>query len=612
MKVILQNPEMIRSVFTSIVFAFLFSATSLAATSPDENEVAMYRGNPQHTGVFNTKGVAALGGVKWRFKAAGPVRSSPAIAQGIIYFGSADRNLYAVDSATGQMKWKFQAGGAVQSSPAVWRGMVYFGSADGSFYALDAKTGQMKWSHKSANSHYEGGWDYVSSSPAVANGTVYFGSGDYNLYALDARTGKERWKFRTEGMVRSSPAVHEGVIYVGSHDGNLYAIDLSGQLKWKFKTEGNRFFPKGEIQSSPAVAEGIVAFGSRDGRLYAVDIQTGKEIWRFDHNVSWVITSPVIHNGVVYAGSSDGRFVQAVEAKTGKEKWRFKTGRNVLGSPAYADGIFYFGDLDRKVYALDAETGKEKWRFTSGGDVHSSVLISDGAVYFGSDDGYLYALKGRQSDETLPAAIKTVFWDNSIVFKWFQGHERVRDYFAAQGYEVLNITQLSGFLRTRIADKSPSVVVFAVDSVPTVVANESQGKSVFMQYLEAGGKVVWIGIPPFGVKKDPETGQAVEIDQERALKAFGLEPGPMATGEYNVVATAEGKRWGLPDWWIGEWAVETRVGITVLGTNEYGKAAAWAKNYGGPEGTGFVRVWGRNIPIDDLSWVKAVAEYGLR
>jgi outer membrane protein assembly factor BamB len=65
----------------------------------------------------------------------------------------------------------------VYSSPAVAGGVVYVGSYDGHVYALDAKTGERLWRYQTG--------DEVVSSPAVAGGVVYVGSWDDYLYALD-------------------------------------------------------------------------------------------------------------------------------------------------------------------------------------------------------------------------------------------------------------------------------------------------------------------------------------------------------------------------------------------------------------------------------------------
>jgi outer membrane protein assembly factor BamB len=67
----------------------------------------------------------------------------------------------------------------VYSSPAVANGVVYVGSWDYNIYALNARTGALLWKYTTGNQ--------VNSSPAVANGVVYVGSSDYNVYALNAR-----------------------------------------------------------------------------------------------------------------------------------------------------------------------------------------------------------------------------------------------------------------------------------------------------------------------------------------------------------------------------------------------------------------------------------------
>ena len=63
-------------------------------------------------------------------------RSSPAVAGGMIYIGSLDGRLYALDARTGQEKWSFKTDGDVYSSPAVAGGVVYFVDTEGYLYAV--------------------------------------------------------------------------------------------------------------------------------------------------------------------------------------------------------------------------------------------------------------------------------------------------------------------------------------------------------------------------------------------------------------------------------------------------------------------------------------------
>lgn len=62
--------------------------------------------------------------------------SSPAIADGIIFVGSEDQNLYALDAFLGSLLWSYQTEGMVVSSPAISHGIAYVGSYDHLVYAI--------------------------------------------------------------------------------------------------------------------------------------------------------------------------------------------------------------------------------------------------------------------------------------------------------------------------------------------------------------------------------------------------------------------------------------------------------------------------------------------
>ena len=381
------------SLLSALTLLFLISAAPISPGAPNSGAV-MFRANPQHTGAYDEKAKYPAQKERWRFKTGNVNRSTPAVAGGVVYFGSHTGYLYAVDAATGALKWKFETPGEISSSPAVAEGTVFVNN-DAGFWAVDAQTGRQKWMLKTGEPvAFKHRWDYYQSSPTYVAGTVYFGSADSYIYAVEAADGKLLWKYKTEGRVRTSPAFSDGVLYTGSMDGSLYALDAkTGQLKWKFKTAGNAFFPLGEIQSTPAVAEGLVFFGSRDGHLYAVDGATGEKKWAYSHEGSWCISGPAVWEGLVFAGSSDGQFVNAVDAKTGVEKWRFKMPSRVFTSGAVADGEVYFGAWGGEVFWFDAQTGKQRGGTMAEAAVQASPVLADGVLYFGSDDGYLYAVE---------------------------------------------------------------------------------------------------------------------------------------------------------------------------------------------------------------------------
>jgi outer membrane protein assembly factor BamB len=75
------------------------------------------------------------------------VYSSPAVANGVVYIGSDDNNVYALSASTGVKLWSYATGSSVFSSPAVANGVVYIGSDDGNVYSLNASTGAQLWSY---------------------------------------------------------------------------------------------------------------------------------------------------------------------------------------------------------------------------------------------------------------------------------------------------------------------------------------------------------------------------------------------------------------------------------------------------------------------------------
>ncbi len=433
------------ALFLSATIIFSLLTPAALADSPT------FRGDPAHSGIYATDKVPALDRLAWKFKTGAKVLSSPAVAGGTVYVGSADHVVYALNAADGVVRWRYKTGGAVNSSPALAAGSVFVLSADGNLYAIDASDGKLKWKFATAGERrftapgihgatprtevMPDPFDVFLSSPTVVAGTVYFGAGDHHVYALDANSGALRWTFETGNVVHASPAVADGVVYIGSWDRNLYALNAaSGALIWKFQTgDDTKIYNQVGIASSAAVAGGTVFFGCRDGHFYAVDAKTGARKWVHDNKKGWVIASPAVEHGVVYFPTSDGERFKALDAATGATIYDISNKAVSFSSPAIARDIVFYGSSDGWLHAVDAATGRIKAEFqTDGskanaakyidstgridsaalypdftldgmiigldrmfslGSVLSSPAVVDGVVYFGSTDGNVYAIR---------------------------------------------------------------------------------------------------------------------------------------------------------------------------------------------------------------------------
>jgi outer membrane protein assembly factor BamB len=584
----------------------------------------MFRGGPDHSGVYDEVSADGHGTIEWSYQTDGPVRGSPLVDSDLVVIGSGDGNLYAIERDTGRERWRFDAGSPIHSSPAGHGNLIYFGDRSNDFYAVHRSDGRLVWGVTTGEDHAwewgNEGWDYFTSSPLVADSLVIVGSGDGTVYAFDATSGAERWRVKTDGRVRSSPAVADGVVYVGSADGHLYAIGLEmGGLLWRFETEGasnvsaDFGFDRKTIQSSPAVVDGTVYFGSRDGGTYAVDASSGRLRWHYDHTTPWVISSPAISNGSLFSGTSDGLYVHSLDLETGEENWRFETGNRVFSSPAISGDVMYVGTHSRRLLALETASGSLSWEMRFGGAVMSSPVLHDDHIYVGSDDGAVYSI--RLAAGSPPR--RAVYWDaDRVAWNTVSNHEDVRDYFEAWGYEVLDRFQLAAFMSASIDGEDEnsvrSVVVFAMDDLPRTVARAPADTVLAIRYLEAGGKIVWLGLPPLSVVRDAQ-GQASAFDRERSAALLGVDFERYDLDQYAAYATAKGKKWGLGNWWMSLSGVDTSQVTQALALDEDGRASAWVKSYGGPPGTGFVYIYGthRKIPASLLNQTRLAAEQGI-
>lgn len=145
------------------------------------------------------------------------VSSSPAVSpEGRVVVGcdSGEVLVFAADSP--HVHLRYHTGGPVRSSPAICDGVVYIGSGDGCLHAFEIVTGETLLRFETAEA--------VTSSPAVTPSHVVFGSRDGCLLCISRQSGEEVYRVVTPYSVISSPAVVGGIVYVGMEYYELHAI----------------------------------------------------------------------------------------------------------------------------------------------------------------------------------------------------------------------------------------------------------------------------------------------------------------------------------------------------------------------------------------------------
>lgn len=327
--------------------------------------------------ILTPKTVAGLA-LAWQ-SAINDIRSSPAVANGLLYVGTRDGHLLALDAATGAQRWSAATltAGAVVSSPTVVDGTVYVASSDRRLYAFDAATGAQRWASLTDAS--------ISSSPVMANGLVYVTADSGTLFAFRAHTGVLAWQAAGDYLwYGSTPAVAGGLVYAMSRQNYLFGFDAaSGKLVW-----AGGYIQSGNAVGSPGVSDGKV-YMPTDGSLSAFDAASGQTLW--SDGVGPGSASLALAKGSVFMATID-HLVWNFDAATGAIVRATLATTSMEATPAVAHGVLYVGDDGGTLSAYHAKSGKLLWSTSTGlAAILAAPTVANGRLYVVTTEGNLQA-----------------------------------------------------------------------------------------------------------------------------------------------------------------------------------------------------------------------------
>ncbi len=353
-------------------------------------EPVLYRGGVGRTGVYANSGLPTLQGMKWQ-KNLGVAPFAPIYADDVLYKGTYEGDLYALNAETGETIWKFPSVGNFVSAVAIADDTVYFGSGDKGLYAVNRTDGKLLWSFETDSAVW-------SATPLIVGDDLFVGSEKGVFYSINRQTHIQNWKVETGSPVYWE-AVAEGENVYFPTKNTLYALNITtGEVVWKVKLS-NSWMPL-------AASNGVIYAGTDGNQFKALNAATGEEMWSIKGDkpagrdpAEW--SAPIVTGDTIYVGHSSQNFY-ALDIKTGHQKWITPLADWGTAAPSLANGLIYFGvgahggndddNADRPFYALNAESGEIAWTFIGKGPVLDGMAVGDGAVYFNTVAGNLYAL----------------------------------------------------------------------------------------------------------------------------------------------------------------------------------------------------------------------------
>jgi outer membrane protein assembly factor BamB len=312
---------------------------------------------------------ARTGSERWTFQAGGAIRARPTVHVEALYLHADDGMLYRLDAASGLERWRVRTNGEpITRVPPPGRGtrwdtrgagvaatddMLFVGTHDGHVLALDPADGRRLWTVTLGGS--------VLAAPATSAGRVFVGCYDGKVYAVDAATGAPLWIHDTGAPITSTPVPSGDVVLAGSRSYDLFGLDAaSGAVRW------NRYVWFSWIESTPALRDGVAYVGSSDAaKIMAIEAATGRAVWDSDVlGAAW--GTPAMMGDLLYVGTRGqaGALTHAaaglaLERATGRIVWRFPVTApeaaafsGFAGSPVAAGEVVVFGAVDGRVYAF--------------------------------------------------------------------------------------------------------------------------------------------------------------------------------------------------------------------------------------------------------------------
>lgn len=298
--------------------------------------------------------------LRWRF-VGNPAPNNPAtptVANGVIYFPCSNR-LYAVQLRDGTLKWRYPADEPpLETSlivrPLVHEELVYIGTSNGNLSALDRQSGRLRWAFSARSG--------ITASPILAGDTIFFGTGDGKLFALNAKTGDPAWEqpLKVGDYLYGHLVLAEDSIIFASHDNSVYAASRNGKGRWRVRLPSPMYDPQPVYA---AAAQNLYLTGGN--RLMALHVQSGQVRWQCQFQTD-LPYAPAVDEKGVYVLTQENK-IYAFD-HSGRPLWDSSKAPTIAytpsAAPVAAHGLLWVTTKRGTLFAYDLQTGLLKWVYT--------------------------------------------------------------------------------------------------------------------------------------------------------------------------------------------------------------------------------------------------------
>jgi len=327
----------------------------------------------------------------WQVPAGGPIEGYPAVVQDKVFFGTRSGTIYCAQQESGTILWKFKIPESMDFAGGIgaWNNLIYFGSFDGKLYALEASSGKLAFEPFAASPDL---WPIKTAPSAASAGGLVALNCDRRLVAtFNLSTGKAGWSLPSpSGQILGQPLSAQGVLYLATSQGDVLALDHdTGEIRHKMSLGS-------ELNAAGQVARGLYFQGTAQGKILCLDLEREEVVWT--KNCGGPVLAPPTVDGEWLLVSTAAGSLQCFSV-TGQLKWTREVPDMTFSS---SEGVVFrnnllLGTAHGQVFCMDLWSGTTIWAYNTLGysekeqkGLLSRGVIAKGKYFVGSEDHNFY------------------------------------------------------------------------------------------------------------------------------------------------------------------------------------------------------------------------------
>jgi len=292
----------------------------------------------------------------------------------IIFFGTGDGYLFAINNLKGKEIGKEKLGRVLTGPPTISKNLLFqtYTSGDDGIIAYDLIEGDVLWEYED---------NFSNSSPIVIDNKVFYQTNEGIVICLNDLTGEEIWSVDLHSPAKNSLAYDNDKIYAANLDGIVTALEYTSGIQiWQQKLDDKIF-------ADPVIDGNFVYVATYDGYLLKMDKESGQIVIRKNFNIP-IYNAVTVDAENIFIPLSNGE-LQAINKTSFKDTWTFKGKGPSANSVLITQNYAYFPTLGNFLYIMDKNSGKVLQEIELEGRARSLPFIKNGKLVISCENKYV-------------------------------------------------------------------------------------------------------------------------------------------------------------------------------------------------------------------------------